>query len=127
MYDPTAAASRPVYPARISRLALNRTGAPSTGSMIKCSGHTNFTHLVDTNDPAKARHEQHVYFGQVMGTHRSHTHLEESYIFGTIDEIVARLRDLQDAGCEYIVLGPTSDNPAQLDLLHDLIIPQVNG
>lgn len=90
-------------------------------------GHTNFTHLVDTNDPVKAREEQHIYFEQVMGTHRSHDHLEESYIFGTVDEIVARLRDLQDAGCEYVVLGPTSDDPAQLDLLADLIIPQVNG
>ncbi len=90
-------------------------------------GHCNFTHLVDTNDPVKAREEQHIYFEQAMGTHRSHAHLEQSYIFGAVDEIVARLRDLQDAGCEYIVLGPTSDDPAQLDLLHDLIIPQVNG
>lgn len=90
-------------------------------------GHCNFIFIVDTSDPVKARAEQHIYFEQVMGTHRSHGHLEQSYFFGSIDEIVARLRDLKDGGCEYVVLGPTSDNPEQLDLLHDLIIPQVNG
>jgi hypothetical protein len=62
-----------------------------------------------------------------MGEHRSPDHLEESYIFGSIDDIVARLVDLKDAGCEYVVLGPTSDDPEQLDLLAKLIIPQVNG
>lgn len=90
-------------------------------------GHCNFIHIVDTNDPIKAREEQHFYFEQVMGTHRSHEHLEKSYFFGSVDELVTRLRDLKDGGCEYVVLGPTSDNPEQLDLWHNLIIPQVNG
>lgn len=90
-------------------------------------GHCNFIYVADTNDPAKARKEQHKYFEQVMGTHRTHDHLEESYFFGSIDELVARLRDLKDGGCEYVVLGPTSDDPSQLDRLNDLIIPQVNG
>jgi hypothetical protein len=62
-----------------------------------------------------------------MGGHRSAEHLEESYIFGSIDDIVARLVDLKDGGCEYVVLGPTSDDPEQLDLLAKLVIPQVNG
>ena len=89
--------------------------------------HCNFIHIVDTSDPVKARAEQHIYFAQAMGTHRSHEHLEKSYIFGSIDEIVERLRDLADGGCEYIVLGPTSDDPRQLDLLSRLVIPQVSN
>jgi alkanesulfonate monooxygenase len=90
-------------------------------------GHTNFTMLVDTSDSAKAKEIQHKYFEQVMGKHRDPGHLEQSYIFGSVDEIVTRIRDLKDAGCEYIVLGPTSDDPGQLDLLAELVIPQVNG
>lgn len=89
-------------------------------------GHTNFTMLVDTADSAKAKEIQHKYFEQVMGSHRDPDHLEQSYMFGSIDEIVTRIRDLKDAGCEYIVLGPTSDDPEQLDLLANLVIPQVN-
>jgi alkanesulfonate monooxygenase SsuD/methylene tetrahydromethanopterin reductase-like flavin-dependent oxidoreductase (luciferase family) len=90
-------------------------------------GHCNFTMLVDTADTEAAKEIQHKYFAEVMGGHRSAEHLEQSYIFGSIDDIVTRLVDLKDAGCEYMVLGPTSDDPEQLDLLAKLVIPQVNG
>jgi alkanesulfonate monooxygenase SsuD/methylene tetrahydromethanopterin reductase-like flavin-dependent oxidoreductase (luciferase family) len=90
-------------------------------------GHCNFTMLVDTDDSAQARQIQHTYFEQVMGTHRERDHLEQSYIFGSIDDIVERLIDLKDAGCEYVVLGPTSDEPEQLDMLAELVIPRVNS
>jgi hypothetical protein len=48
-------------------------------------------------------------------------------MFGSIDDIVERIIDLKDAGCEYIVLGPTSDEPEQLDMLAELVIPRVNA
>jgi hypothetical protein len=59
----------------------------------------------------------------VMGTHRSFEHLQESYLLGSLDEIVERLVDLKDAGLEYMVLGPTSDDPAQLDLIEKHVVP----
>lgn len=90
-------------------------------------GHCNFTMLVDTNDGAEARKIQHKYFEEVMGTHRDPEHLERSYMFGSIDEIVERLIDLKDGGCEYVVLGPTSDEPEQLDILAERVIPAVNS
>lgn len=90
-------------------------------------GHCNFTMLVDTDDSQKAKEIQHTYFEQVMGTHRERDHLEQSYMFGSIDDIVERIIDLKDAGCEYIVLGPTSDEPEQLDMLAELVIPRVNA
>jgi alkanesulfonate monooxygenase SsuD/methylene tetrahydromethanopterin reductase-like flavin-dependent oxidoreductase (luciferase family) len=101
--------------------------AAAAGTEPPRFGHTNFTMLVDTSDAEAAKEVQHQYFAEVMGTHRSHDHLEESYLFGSIDDIVARLVDLKDAGCEYVVIGPTSDDPEQLDLLAKLVIPQVNG
>lgn len=87
--------------------------------------HTNFTYIVDTADGEKAREIQHTYFGQTMGDHRSRAHLESCYLFGSVDEIVERLNDLASAGCEYVVLGPTHDDPAQLELINDLIMPQL--
>jgi len=99
--------------------------AAESGMEVPRFAHTNFTYVVDTSDGEKAREIQHKFFREVMGTHRSPDHLETCYLFGSVDEIVARLNDLGSAGCEYVVLGPTHDDPAQLDLIHDLIIPQL--
>ena len=89
-------------------------------------GHCNFVLLVDTGDRDKAKRIQHEYFSEVMGPHRDRDHLERSYMFGSIDDIVERIVDLKDAGCEYLVLGPTSDEPEQLDMLNELVIPRVH-
>ncbi len=85
--------------------------------------HTNFTHLVDTTDREQALAEQHPHFATVMGTHRSFDHLQECYLLGTVDDIVERIKDLEESGLEYLLLGTTSDDPAQLDLLAELIVP----
>jgi alkanesulfonate monooxygenase SsuD/methylene tetrahydromethanopterin reductase-like flavin-dependent oxidoreductase (luciferase family) len=105
----------------IQGLAAERDQAPPR------FGHCNFTMLVDTNDSGKAKEIQHKHFEQVMGTHRDPDHLEQSYMFGSIDDIVERIIDLRDAGCEYIVLGPTSDEPEQLDMMAELVMPRVNA
>jgi alkanesulfonate monooxygenase SsuD/methylene tetrahydromethanopterin reductase-like flavin-dependent oxidoreductase (luciferase family) len=105
---------------------LIQSEAAKAGTAPPRFGHTNFVYLVDTDDSARAKQIQHRYFEQVMGTHRERDHLEQSYLFGSIDEIVERIVDLRDAGCEYIVLGPTSDEPEQLDMLAELVMPRVN-
>jgi hypothetical protein len=56
-------------------------------------------------------------FLRAMGTHRSWEHLQECYMIGSIDRINARIQDLVDAGLQYLVLGPVTDDPAQIDLL----------
>lgn len=109
------------------RLAADQERQHATRSRAAPGRACSFIYVVDTNDPVEAREAQHIYFEQAMGTHQTREHLEKSYFFGSVDEIVARRRDLKDGGCEYNVLGPTSDDPAQLDLLHNLVIAQVNG
>ena len=52
-----------------------------------------------------------------MGTHRSWEHLQECYMIGSPDRINARIADLVKAGLQYLVLGPVTDDPAQIDLL----------
>jgi len=86
-------------------------------------GHCNFTHLVDTSDQTKALEASREPFTRVMGTHRSYEHLQECYMIGSLDRIKARIADLADAGLQYLVLGPVTDDPGQVDLLARHIIP----
>ena len=87
--------------------------------------HENFLHLVMTNDPAKARDEQHRAFLKVMSSERGPDYLESVYLFGTPDEVIASLQARVDAGVEYFVLHTMTPDPAQLRLWVDEIIPNV--
>lgn len=100
--------------------ALKERGKPADSVRF---AHCNFTYLVETSDREKALEVQKPYFMQVMGTHRTYEHLQESYLLGSLDEILARLVDLKDAGMEYIVLGPTSDEHEQLELIEKHVVP----
>jgi probable F420-dependent oxidoreductase len=80
-------------------------------------GHCNFIHLVDTADRRKALETSREPFLRVMGTHRSYDHLQECYMIGSIDRINAGIADLVEAGLQYLVLGPVTDDPKQIDLI----------
>jgi alkanesulfonate monooxygenase len=80
-------------------------------------GHCNFIHLVETANEAEAVERSREPFLRVMGTHRSYTHLQECYLVGSIDRINARIADLVGAGLQYLVVGPVTEDPAQIDLL----------
>ncbi|HEU4918772.1 MAG TPA: TIGR03619 family F420-dependent LLM class oxidoreductase [Candidatus Limnocylindrales bacterium] len=87
--------------------------------------HENFMHFVPTNDPARARAEQHEAFLRVMSTERGPNYLESVYLFGTPDEIVASLQARVDAGVEYFMLHTMTPDPAQLRNWVEEIIPNV--
>jgi alkanesulfonate monooxygenase SsuD/methylene tetrahydromethanopterin reductase-like flavin-dependent oxidoreductase (luciferase family) len=80
-------------------------------------GHCNFVHLVDTASQEQAVEQSREPFLRVMGTHRSYQHLQECYMIGSIDRLTARVADLVGAGLQYLVLGPVTDEPQQIDLL----------
>ena len=42
---------------------------------------------------------------------------------GSVDRINARIADLASAGMEYMVLGPVSDDPRQIDLVAKHVMP----
>jgi probable F420-dependent oxidoreductase len=87
--------------------------------------HENFLHLVLTNDPVKAREEQHRAFLKVMSAERGEKYLESVYLFGTPDEVIASLQARIDAGVEYFALHTMTPDPAQLRHWVDQIIPNV--
>jgi alkanesulfonate monooxygenase SsuD/methylene tetrahydromethanopterin reductase-like flavin-dependent oxidoreductase (luciferase family) len=86
-------------------------------------GHCNFIHLVDTTDHDRAVAESMAPFLRTMGAHRSWEHLQECYLVGSVDRINARIADLVDAGLRYLVLGPVTDDPKQIDLLATRVMP----
>jgi alkanesulfonate monooxygenase SsuD/methylene tetrahydromethanopterin reductase-like flavin-dependent oxidoreductase (luciferase family) len=85
-------------------------------------GHCNFTHLVDTSSHDKAVAQSKAPFLRAMGTHRTYEHLQECYMVGGIDRINARIEDLRKAGLQYLVLGPVSDDPKQIDLMAKKVV-----
>ncbi len=87
--------------------------------------HENFMHLVLTDDPLKARDEQHRAFLRVMSSERGPEYLESVYLFGTPDEIVAALQARVDAGVEYFMLHTMTPDPAQLQHWIDKVIANV--
>jgi alkanesulfonate monooxygenase SsuD/methylene tetrahydromethanopterin reductase-like flavin-dependent oxidoreductase (luciferase family) len=78
-------------------------------------GHLNFVHLVDTTDREEALRLQRPVFERVMGTHRTFESLQRSYFFGTTPEIVERIRDLERAGLQDMVLAPCDYDLEQLE------------
>jgi hypothetical protein len=85
-------------------------------------GHCNFIHLVDTANHDKAVAASKAPFLRTMGSHRSYEHLQECYMIGAIDRINARIDDLRKAGMKYLVLGPVTDDPKQIDLMAKRVV-----
>jgi len=86
-------------------------------------GHCNFIHLVEEKNHDRALAKSKAPFLRAMGRHRSYEHLQECYMIGAVDRINARIQDLVDAGLKYLVLGPVSDDPRQIDLLAKRVMP----
>jgi alkanesulfonate monooxygenase SsuD/methylene tetrahydromethanopterin reductase-like flavin-dependent oxidoreductase (luciferase family) len=78
-------------------------------------GHLNFAHLVDTADREEALRIQRPIFERVMGAHRTFENLQQSYFLGTTREMVERIRDLEAAGIQDMVLATCDYDLDQLE------------
>lgn len=87
--------------------------------------HENFFHFVATEDPVKAREEQHNAMLKVMSEARGPDYLEKVYLFGTPDEVVESLQARVDAGVQSFMLHTMTPDPAQLEQWATHIIPHV--
>ena len=67
---------------------------------------------------------QRPVFERVMGTHRTFEHLQQSYFLGTTREIVDRIRDLEAAGIQDLVLATCDDDLEQLERFATEIVRQ---
>ena len=87
--------------------------------------HENFMHFVPTQDRERARRDQHEAFLRVMSTERGPEYLEQVYLFGTPDELVASLQSRVDAGVERFMLHTLTPDLAQLGQWVEHVIPHV--
>ncbi|MGH8948213.1 MAG: LLM class flavin-dependent oxidoreductase, partial [Acidimicrobiia bacterium] len=87
--------------------------------------HENFFHFVGTQDPDRARQEQHEAMLRVMSGERGPEYLERVYLFGTPDEVVESLQARVDAGVQSFMLHTMTPDPAQLEQWATHIIPHV--
>jgi alkanesulfonate monooxygenase SsuD/methylene tetrahydromethanopterin reductase-like flavin-dependent oxidoreductase (luciferase family) len=84
--------------------------------------HVQWVHLVDTDDRERALREQLPAFRRTMGAWHRDEHLRRAYLTGSLADIRARLRRLQDAGFDEVVLGPVSRDLGQVELLGELLV-----
>ena len=87
--------------------------------------HGQLIHLTEETDHDRAVEIQHEVAKDVLGTGRSRDLLEETYMFGTIDEIMASLRQRAEAGITHIIFHPWTDDPQQIELWGRELIPRV--
>ncbi|NND13763.1 MAG: TIGR03619 family F420-dependent LLM class oxidoreductase [Acidimicrobiia bacterium] len=80
-------------------------------------GATQFLHVVEDASRQEAVAAQMPHFLAVMGEHRTSEDLQASYLTGTIDDMQETVTGLRDAGLEYLILTPLTNDPHQLDLI----------
>ena len=87
--------------------------------------HENFLHYVHGSNRDAVLREQHEAYGRVMSEARGDAYLESVYLFGTPEEIVAKLQARVDAGVRYFVLHTMTPDPRQLEDWLRHVIPNV--
>ena len=87
--------------------------------------HAQWLHIVDSADRDKVIVEQLAAYRTVMDVKRSDDDLQNAYLFGTIDEMTARIRALAAAGIDHLIINPLTDDPAQIDLFAHKIMANV--
>jgi probable F420-dependent oxidoreductase len=84
-----------------------------------------WVHLTEEDRHDRAVDIQHRVARDILGTARSAELLEESYLFGTLDEMVAACKARADAGVEHLILHPYTDDPAQIELWGRELLPRL--
>ena len=84
--------------------------------------HVQAGYVVDTADRDKALSIQRQPLQTMMGSNRAWEHLQECYLVGSIDDIVARLKFLESKGLEHVTIQPAAPEIAQLDLWMEKVI-----
>ena len=87
--------------------------------------HAQWMHIVDSTDRDFIISEQLAAYRTVMDVKRSDEDLQKAYLFGTVDEMTARIGELEAAGVDHLIINPLIDDPAQIDLFRHHIMPNV--
>ena len=84
--------------------------------------HVQAGYVVDTDDSEKALSIQRGPMEMIMGTNRSWEHLQGCYLLGSVGDIVAKLKTLEEVGIEHVTIQPAAPEMEQVELFMDRII-----
>lgn len=87
--------------------------------------HGQWLHLTEERDPRRAREIQHAAAARIVGGSRARELLEQSYLFGTLDEVLEGCRRRAAVGVQHLILHPYTDDPDQLELWARDLLPQL--
>ncbi len=87
--------------------------------------HAQWIHVVETSDRDKAIEEQLAAYRTVMDHRRTDQDLQHSYLFGTIDDLIARIGRIREAGVQHLMFNPLVEDEAQIDLFVKEIMPNI--
>ena len=87
--------------------------------------HAQWLHIVDSIDREAVISEQLRAYRTVMDVKRSDEDLRLAYLFGTIDEMIERIRAIKASGVQHLIINPITPDEAQIDLFASEIMPNV--
>ena len=87
--------------------------------------HAQWLHIVASGDREAVVSEQLRAYRTVMDVKRSDQDLQLAYLFGTIDEMIERIRAIKASGVQHLIINPVTADPAQIDLFASQIMPCV--
>lgn len=90
-------------------------------------GHGQWVYLTEETNHDRALEIQLAVAENVLGLGRSRQLLQESYLFGTIDEIVENCRKRAEVGISHFVFHPYTDDPKQLELWGRELLPRIKA
>jgi len=86
---------------------------------------TQWIHIVPSTDRSKVIEEQLQAYRSVMDDQRTDRDLQLAYLFGTVDELIERIRSLKSSGIQHLILNPLSEDRAQVELFGKEILPNI--
>lgn len=89
--------------------------------------HGQLLYLTEEDDHDQAVELQHQAAEKILGTSRPRELLEQSYLFGTTDEIVQNCRQRAAAGVSHFIFHPFTDEPEQLELWGRDLLPKLKS
>ena len=87
--------------------------------------HAQWIHIVDSTSRDKVIEEQLRAYRSVMDDKRTDKDLQLAYLFGTVDELIERIRSLKETGIQHLMFNPLLEDPSQIDLFAKEIMPNI--
>ena len=87
--------------------------------------HAQWIHIVDSTSRDKVIEEQLRAYRSVMDDKRTDKDLQLAYLFGTVDELIERIRSLKETGIQHLMFNPLLEDPSQIDMFAKEIMPNI--